>query len=134
MARETITLVLDGTVIGWWRVWIPGAQSRSVVRADTQRKIDKLWLPPSPIKSVEMDQGIAWIARNMMRTAMAATKKLKPMDAIHLATAKRCGVVEIHTYDPDWPPFANEIGLVMRQPHCEHLSARPDNAGDDTKD
>jgi len=93
---------------------------------EVEEAINKLWLPPSPIKIVELDQSVAWIARALMRSAMAEKKKLKPADAIHLATAKTIKELkQIHTYDADLQTFKSEIGVPINEPRCDNLFAQP---------
>jgi predicted nucleic acid-binding protein len=66
---------------------------------ETEKKIDKFWLPPSPIKLVEIGEPVLWDAKALMRAAIVKGRSLKPADAIHLATANRLPVDTIHTYD-----------------------------------
>ncbi|WP_420821098.1 PIN domain-containing protein [Rubrobacter indicoceani] len=48
-------------------------------------------------------------------------KSTKPMDAIHLASAKRLGVDALHTYDGDMRKVANQIGLANEEPNPDNL-------------
>ena len=43
--------------------------------------------------------------------------KLTPLDAIHLATARRMNVTEFHTYDTSLPGFSGAVGFPIVEPH-----------------
>jgi len=90
--------------------------------AETKARIDKLWVPPSPIKLEEISQHIANEAKHLMRQAIPEGWSLKPADAIHLATAKRRIVNEFHTYDTDrLAKFSKITGYPVVQPHADRL-------------
>ena len=62
-------------------------------------RIDALWRPHSPIKLVEFHSAIAYAARDLIRIGVSKGWSLKPMDAVHLATAANVGANELLTYD-----------------------------------
>jgi hypothetical protein len=62
-----------------------------------ERKIDALWNDDSVINLIELHDGIALHARELMRRALTQNWSLKPADAIHLASAQWLRVTEIHT-------------------------------------
>lgn len=62
-------------------------------------RIDALWRPPAPFVLIEFHRLIAEEAKELMRRAWPESFSLKPMDAIHLATARRVGAAEFLTYD-----------------------------------
>lgn len=73
--------------------------SRSLLD-DTEKKIDDFWRDDSVIELVEFGDHVAPIARSFMRECLAnGWRVLKPMDSIHLATAKWAQVKEFHTYN-----------------------------------
>jgi predicted nucleic acid-binding protein len=76
-----------------------GEKANEKLNAETAKKIDKFWQPPSPIKLIEVHELIMLDARNFIRAAIQNGIGLKPADAIHLATAKRLTLDAIHTYD-----------------------------------
>jgi predicted nucleic acid-binding protein len=79
--------------------------------------IDKLWRPPSPIKLVEFHIGIAESARDLLREAVKRGWRLKPGDAIHLATALDMEVVTLHTYNlQDFDRWAGALGFTVENP------------------
>lgn len=62
---------------------------------DVEASIDALWAHGGPIKTVEFYDLIALEARGLMRRGIEqGWGSLKPIDAIHLATAKQIGVIE----------------------------------------
>ncbi|MDQ3692078.1 MAG: type II toxin-antitoxin system VapC family toxin [Chloroflexota bacterium] len=82
-----------------------------------QAKIDALWTDPI-IKQVELYKEIAFEARDLVRTARLAKKGLKPPDAIHLATARRIGAVEFHTFDHRLFQYASQLGFPIIEPRA----------------
>jgi predicted nucleic acid-binding protein len=83
---------------------------------ETRKKIDKFWLPPSPIKMIEIGEPILWEAQDLIRTALKDGKSLKPADAIHLATAKRLSIDAVHTYDEKMKSCAGLIRFSIVEP------------------
>ena len=61
--------------------------------------IDDLWADRSAVTLIEFHDRIGLEARELIRSGRNGGWRLKPMDAIHLATAKSFGVDEFHTYD-----------------------------------
>ncbi len=64
-----------------------------------EEKIDKLWLPSSPFKLVDIFDTITINAKALIRQGIVSGRSIKPADAIHIATAQYVGVKAIHTYD-----------------------------------
>jgi predicted nucleic acid-binding protein len=62
------------------------------------KKIDKLWMPQSPFRIVDVYRSITKEAKDLVRSAMAAGIPIKPADAIHLTTAKRIQA-DFQSYD-----------------------------------
>lgn len=93
---------------------------------EIEAKIQKLWVPPSPIKLEEVSQHVANDAKTFMRQAILKGWSLKPADAIHLATAKRREVDEFHTYDvKKLSKFSEITGYRIVQPRTDRLPFRP---------
>jgi predicted nucleic acid-binding protein len=89
---------------------------------EIEAKIQKLWMPPSPIKMEEVSQHVANDAKALMRQAILRGWSLKPMDAIHLATAKRRNVDEFQTYDVErLSKFSQLTGCPIVQPRTDRL-------------
>jgi predicted nucleic acid-binding protein len=100
-------------------------QRRKQLSEEIEAKIEKLWVPPSPIKLHEISQYIANEAKALMRQAMLKSWALKPLDAIHLATAKRRQVDEFHTYDIARLAKLSAItGYPIVQPRTDRLPFR----------
>lgn len=85
--------------------------------AETLAKIDALWTPPAATKLVEFYEAIARDARDLMRVALPQGRKpLKPMDAIHVATAKRLDIPTILTYDDPMLGWDGDVGIQIVRP------------------
>jgi predicted nucleic acid-binding protein len=98
-------------------------EERAGLSASADESISALWRPPSPIKLVEFHAGIAEGAKHLLRTALSSRiKMLKPMDAIHLATAIALSIEEIHTYDDPLARYADLFGLRIVRPFVEQTS------------
>ena len=79
-------------------------QQRRRLDPEAEQRIDSLWADSNVITSVEYHGVIGQIARDLMREAITRGWSLKPLDAIHLATAQwlsNTGIVvdEFQTYD-----------------------------------
>ena len=97
----------------------------------TEEKINKLWLPPSPVKLIEINEFVLWDAKALMRNSIKQGWSLKPNDAIHLATAKRLQPLEIHVYDKGWCKYSQEIGCTICAPKIDRLPFPVNNETDD---
>lgn len=103
---------------------------------DVEAKIDKLWLPESPVKTVEIYWHVTTDARKLIRDAMVNGWSLKPADATHLATARQMNAVEFHTYDDRLFKYEGMTGLRICEPYtdkprlgAEFLKNPPDATG-----
>jgi len=94
-------------------------QQGKALDCETEGKIDKLWLPDSPVRLVEVYRHIADEARRLIREAMLRDWSLKAADAIHLATAARMEAVEFHTYDGHLTKYEKITGLRIREPYTD---------------
>lgn len=91
-----------------------GAQEQAgQVDATVTARIDALWTPPSPIKLVEFHIVIASAARDLIRIGIGHGWSLKPMDAIHLATAANVRAGELLTYDAPLEKYADLISVPI---------------------
>ena len=89
---------------------------------DIERQIDDLWRPGSPITTVEFYDLIGLDARALMRQGIAqGWGLLQPADAMHLATAKRMEVSEMHTYDDRLLRWDGELGFPIREPFVAQM-------------
>jgi predicted nucleic acid-binding protein len=79
-------------------------QRGEVLDDETEQHIENLWTDPNALTTVEYHDGIDMNARGLIRSAITRGWSLKPLDAIHLATAQWLSnlgltVDEFHTYD-----------------------------------
>ena len=78
-----------------------------------------MWADRRAIKLVEFHQLLQTEARNLIRFAITKDWSLKPADAIHLATAKRLNVTEIHTYEKTgWNKYQDVLGIKICAPEA----------------
>ena len=96
-------------------------QDKKVLDAETEKKINRLWLPGSAVSLIEFHSLIAQQAKTIMRYAISQGWQLKPMDAIHMATARSIQAKEIHTYEPAWDKYSDHIGITIGRP----IAAQP---------
>ena len=96
------------------------ASERTGLDPAVEAKIDKLWRPPSPVILADFHLGIAEQARTLMRRALEHGWKLKPGDAIHLATAVEVGAQVLVTYNlADFSRWAPVLNLRVEAPHAD---------------
>jgi predicted nucleic acid-binding protein len=84
---------------------------------ETEQRIDALWEPPSPVQLVEFYPLLANEARALIRQAIPRGWSLKPLDAMHLATARRMAVTAFHTYD-DLSRYTELVGIPIGPPRA----------------
>lgn len=111
-----------------------GAMEQGALDWTVDEAIDKLWIPPSPVQMVDFYRSIAYRAKGLVRRGMLESRKLKPMDAIHLATALQVGARELNTYDRDllkWDPYVMELDIRHPVPASPQLptTGRSDSSG-----
>ena len=97
-------------------------QQQQVLDTKTEGLIENLWHDPDAVVTVEFHDGIADIAKGLMRVAITRGWNLKPLDAIHLATAKwlsdlGLGVEEFHTYDGQLFRWSSIVGFKILEPY-----------------
>ena len=81
---------------------------------EAKEAIDAFWLPGSPIKTVEFYDLIADDAKTLIRRGIEqGWGSLKPMDAIHIATAQRMRVSEMHSYDDRVQKWSGKLGFPI---------------------
>lgn len=114
------------------RVEVAFAQSeRDAAALDqhAEEAIDALWTPPSPIKTVEFYDLIGDKARALVRQGISqGWGQLKPMDAIHLATAQQMAVAEMHTYCARLQRWTNALGFSVTEPQTAQTVLGVDTA------
>lgn len=100
-------------------------QQSQVLNPDTERLIGNLWSDPGAAVSVEYHTDIGQIATGLMRDAVPRGWSLKPLDAMHLATAQWLSSVgmtveEFHTYDRNLFRHASIVGFPIVEPRIEN--------------
>ena len=96
-------------------------KATKILNSEVEKNIEALWLPPSPIKLVEIHEFVLRDARKLMRLAIEKGFSLKPADAIHLATSQRLDINAIHTYEPRWFKYQDIISRKITFPSTERL-------------
>jgi|CZKG01.1.fsa_nt_gi predicted nucleic acid-binding protein len=97
--------------------FIQSERDAGTLDQETEDAIDALWSPGAPIKTVQFYDLIGDKARALMRQGISqGWGKLKPMDAIHLATAQQMAVTEFHTYDGQLHAWTNALGFPVTEP------------------
>lgn len=103
-------------------------QDHKALDEDTEEEIKKLWEPTSPIQLVEFFPLLGREAKGLMRQSLTRGWSLKPLDALHLVTARRLAATVFHTYDetlfkyselarfPIEPPQASDPELPYSRP------------------
>lgn len=81
-----------------------------------EQSINELWIPASPINVVELHELIATRARELIRVGLVESRALKPMDAIHLASAESISAGELHTYDESLERWTGTMNFAIREP------------------
>lgn len=110
---ELITSVVSITEVAFGKA----EQDGHLPDQDTLDKIESLWRPPSPVRLIDVYDLLAEEARSVIRLAIpTGAKPIKPMDAIHVATAKRWSVSVLCTYDTTLPPWGPTLGLIIEEP------------------
>lgn len=92
-------------------------RSRGSLDAGLEAAIESFWADSDTIRLIEFDRTIAAAARDLVRRAIPLKRRLKPMDAIHLATAQRRQVGDFHTTDQPLQRDWQDLGFPVRDPY-----------------
>ena len=97
-------------------------RQRRALDSQTEELIDSLWADTATITMVEYHSGISSVARGLMRQAVPHDWRLKPLDAIHLATAQwlldvGIQVAGFHTYDKSLEKYGSMVGFKICEPY-----------------
>ncbi|MCY4085408.1 MAG: PIN domain-containing protein [Actinomycetia bacterium] len=92
-------------------------KEQKALDSQTERNIGALWSDRYAVKLIDLHEGIATVARTLIREAVADGLSLKPGDAVHLATARSLGCLDLHTYSKDLPRFSGLVGLTVTEPY-----------------
>ena len=97
-------------------------QQQQALDQQTEEQIDGFWTDPEALIMVEHHAGISRIARALIREAITRGWRLKPLDAIHLATTQwllsvGIQVGEFHTYDKNLEKYGSLVGFIICEPY-----------------
>jgi predicted nucleic acid-binding protein len=98
-------------------------KDKRVLDDEIEKIIQGIWDDPV-INLVEVNQQIAIIAKDLIRSSIPNGFSLKPMDAIHLASAQWIDrnimkIKEFCTYDNRLEKYQAIIGIHINTPHVE---------------
>ena len=100
-------------------------QQRGRLDSQVEERIDNLWEDRRAVNLVEFHSTIATEARSIIRFAVTMKWALKPLDAIHISTAKWLEVAEMHTYDDRLHKFAEHVGFPITTPRTSQPKLLP---------
>ena len=113
---------LYASIISQTEVAFSDSERRSqTLNPEVERRIDDLLGGHSVVTAVDFNASIGRVARNLIRDSVARGWSLKPLDAIHLATAQRlqnagAQVDEFHTYDGGLSRYSPIVGFPISEP------------------
>lgn len=84
-------------------------------------RIDDLWTDQNVVRMVDFFPALAYRARNVMREVIGGGGKLRPMDAIHLASAVHAQCSVLHTYDVGLIGLSGRFSIVIKEPETPQL-------------
>ena len=101
-------------------------QKQQQLDIEVEQRINALWSDPEAVVSVEYHDGIGQLAKGLMRDAIPSGWSLKPLDAIHLATAQWLSDVgikvdEFHTYDAGLFKYKSIVDFDVCEPNIRQL-------------
>lgn len=79
------------------------------------RALDTLWADGT-IELINLSVPVALTARDLVRTSLLNGPRLKPADAIHLATAQLARASVFHTYDLALHRHSGRYGFAIAEP------------------
>lgn len=98
------------------------------ITPESEQAIDDFWADDSVVELVEFHNQIGRLARKLIRESKARRfHKIKPIDAIHLASAISFNVTEFHTYNLDhftW--YQGDVKFKICEPYIAQPRLMPD--------
>lgn len=117
--QKEILLVASSLCIT--EVAFTAAERAGCLSDEIERNIEKLWLPGSPVIVVDYSRLIARKAQQLLRLKCEKHLGLKPMDAIHIATAMQQRATELHTYDTRLYKWGEHVGVAIKAPEPHQM-------------
>jgi predicted nucleic acid-binding protein len=114
-SRAGKIVIVTSTVAITEAAFVASERADKIIDPAVEVEMDALWNDRSVVQLVEFDQIIARVARSLLRRAIEINRHLKPMDAIHLATAVRSQVTDFHTTDTRLRHWG-DLGFPVREP------------------
>ncbi len=99
-------------------------QTQQVLDPQVEQALNDLWADQEVVVTVEYHIGIGQIAKSLIRDAITRGWSLKPLDAVHLATAQwlshsGLALEEFHTYDKGLEKFESFVDFTICEPYAE---------------
>ena len=99
-------------------------QTQQVLDPQVEQALNDLWADQEVVVTVEYHIGIGQIAKSLIRDAITRGWSLKPLDAVHLATAQwlsnsGLALEEFHTYDKGLEKFESFLNFTICEPRAE---------------
>lgn len=123
---ETLQAIIVAAELGEARIYTSTLSVAEVAFAGTERTtelldpavaeaIALLWTDRL-LTLVEVSYDIALAARDLVRASLLHGPRLKPMDAVHLATARHVSVSRMLTYDQQLHKHSDRLGFPILDP------------------
>ena len=110
--RHIVTSTISQTEVAFALVEL----NNKALDPNIESLIDQLWSDKEAITLIEYHSVIAYDARDLIRMGLEHGWSLKPLDAIHLATANWFECTEFHTYDSRLERYAQTLGFSISEP------------------
>ena len=120
---ELVTSIISKVEVAFAQSEYQGNQ----IDPSVEDAIDALWADRSAVTLIEFHDLIGLEARELIRSGRHQGWRLKPMDAVHLATAKWFGVDEFHAYDKELikESLSAHLEFPIKNPAVTGLSVPP---------
>lgn len=88
-----------------------------------EEKLDAFWADDSLLDLIDFSPEVARLARSLLRQGQTrGLRRLKPADAVHLASAQWMGVEEFCTYNTkDFKPFEVLVDFKIIEPYAKSM-------------